>query len=935
MEAAAAAAAIPRSAAAAFSAAVVTAAAVPAAAAVCPNFSAAAAAAASAIADAATTAPAPAAAVAATATTSIFAAIRPSSFHAPAAASSSSTSSSSLHTSCVVTSSISAQAPRGRRRSSSSPTTSWSSSSHVSGSTPFSVDAPSWTSARRNRFSLVMSSSFLYSHLLVPSAIAMAAFMAPCSSFHGLHVDVVPISLLELYRRRSRAFLWEERLRLQSFLAFAGCDLVTGVGVQARVDPAASNVWRCQGSAAPPWALLAFFELGAGDPLDSDAWHRWSTALHRWYRLRSSVTHSLCPACLHRLLAFSSHDAVPPDFFAVLDAFVVGFDPGLDTSLKHTYKANDSSPRWTDAIAAAKLQKDITRGFLLVMPARPVCQSCCSAPSTRISLLLVDKESRADAFDPALPAFNRLAWNFSAPDPVAVNSWIPLASIPDFISYGAGPKAEQMIWALLDATPIDVDVLLSVHDQPSAYRQMALPVLLLSYCCCFAPIFVDATQPALGTVRRWLQDTRLNFGLKTAGHWQHRVVAMIILFATAVTALFGILLGIMVCTDDFLLAVRRDHAVQALAIFTQANALLGHGLAGKIVDGFGDVSIWRVETAWAGIIYSAARPPSKRVPPGYLVYVLRLLGQWHSGLSIDIAALRSLQGILIWVAQISPGIRPVITPLFQLVWRRCVATRDPLATVGHHEYGTFTLPDCTDAVLTDLRHFLTQFQRYPVARFIRPHHLSSLRHLALFSDSQPGSHDLPPLGGVFVAGFYSSFTFPPSVLARATVAGRIDNNILELQCAIIALVVACLLFPSARADGVYLLSVVDSSAALGAFLHSRSANVESNRIMSFAHLYAALSDFRFSLVDRPGVRVLSADMWFADHLSRRAWEDFWVQLDAYDPERTHTRPLLIPTAILALDDLDSLLTVLSLGVPCHVARAHRAYWCDRLAPLAV
>ena len=99
-----------------------------------------------------------------------------------------------------------------------------------------------------------MSSYLLYSRLLVPSVIAMAAFMAPCSSFQGLHLDPVPMSLTELYRRRSRAFLWEERLRFQSFLTFAGCDMVTGVGVQARVDPERSNVWSCQGSAAPPWA---------------------------------------------------------------------------------------------------------------------------------------------------------------------------------------------------------------------------------------------------------------------------------------------------------------------------------------------------------------------------------------------------------------------------------------------------------------------------------------------------------------------------------------------------------------------------------------------------------------------------------------------------------------------------------------------------------
>ena len=210
------------------------------------------------------------------------------------------------------------------------------------------------------------------------------------------------------------------------------------------------------------------------------------------------------------------------------------------------------------------------------------------------------------------------------------------------------------------------------------------------------------------------------------------------------------------CVHRRLLARRSPRSCRhgPLTIFTQANALLGHGLAAKTVDGFGDVSVWRVETAWAGIIYSAARPPSKRVPPGYLVYVLHLLGQWRSGLHIGIDALCSLQGILIWVAQIAPGIRPVITLLFQIVWRRCVATSDPLATVGHYEYGSFALPACTDAVLTDLRHFLTRFQRYPIARFIRPHHLSSLRHLASFSDSRPAPTPCHPS---------AAFSWPASI----------------------------------------------------------------------------------------------------------------------------------------------------------------------------
>ena len=146
--------------------------------------------------------------------------------------------------------------------------------------------------------------------------------------------------------------------------------------------------------------------------------------------------------------------------------------------------------------------------------------------------------------------------------------WEERLRFQSLLAFAGCDLAERMIWTLLDATPIDVDVLLSVHDQPSAYRQMALPVLLLSFCCCFAPIFVDAARPELGTVGRWRQDTRLNFGLKTAGHWQHRVVAIIILFATAVTLLFGILLGIIVCTDDFLLAVRRDHADTALSPFS-------------------------------------------------------------------------------------------------------------------------------------------------------------------------------------------------------------------------------------------------------------------------------------------------------------------------------------------------------------------------------
>ena len=241
-------------------------------------------------------------------------------------------------------------------------------------------------------------------------------------------------------------------MRHSASLALHSCDLVHGVGVQARIDPTISNVWSCQGAYAPPWLFLAALAVGSCHPA-SAAWPRWSASLHRWYRLRSSVSHSLCPACVHSLLSFSPTATLYPDASALIDALLTGFDPGINTNLKHTFRANDPSPRWSDAIAAAKLQKDIDRGFLRIMPSRPLCRSCCRRPSTRIPLLLVDKDSRAAAFDPTLASYNRLAWNFSAPSPVAVNEWIPVHTIPDFVVYGSSPRAERMILAVLDSTP--------------------------------------------------------------------------------------------------------------------------------------------------------------------------------------------------------------------------------------------------------------------------------------------------------------------------------------------------------------------------------------------------------------------------------------------------------------------------------------------------
>ena len=167
---------------------------------------------------------------------------------------------------------------------------------------------------------------------------------------------------------------------------------------------------------------------------------------------------------------------------------------------------------------------------------------------------------------------------------------------------------------------------------------------------------------------------------------------------------------------------------------------------------------------------------------------------------------------------------------------------------------------------------------------------------------------------------------------RATSAGRINNNILELHTALVALAVACLLFPQAGLDGTLLLSVVDSSAALGALHHSSSCNAESNRLMRFSHLYAALSDFRFSLVDRPAVRVLSADMLFADPLSRRDWARFWSELDPYDPDHNFIRPIIVPPAILSLDSLDAILTITALDIPTSTATTHLSFWRDRLHP---
>ena len=103
--------------------------------------------------------------------------------------------------------------------------------------------------------------------------------------------------------------------------------------------------------------------------------------------------------------------------------------------------------------------------------------------------------------------------------------------------------------------------------------------------------------------------------------------------------------------------------------------------------------------------------------------------------------------------------------------------------------------------------------------------------------------------------------------------------------------------------------------------------------MRFSHLYAALSDFRFSLVDRPAVRVLSADMLFADPLSRRDTPRFRAEVARYDPTFAHIEPLIIPPAILQLSSLDDLLSISALAISAPHAASRLAFWCDRLHPI--
>ena len=96
------------------------------------------------------------------------------------------------------------------------------------------------------------------------------------------------------------------------------------------------------------------------------------------------------------------------------------------------------------------------------------------------------------------------------------------------------------------------------------------------------------------------------------------------------------------------------------------------------------------------------------------------------------------------------------------------------------------------------------------------------------------------------------------------------------------------------------------------------------------HMLAALSDFSFSLVDRPAVRVLSADMLFADPLSRRDFPRFWSELDPLDPDRAHSSPLRIPSTVLSLDSLDDLLEFLA-STPPNSMDARLTFWRARLA----
>ena len=745
-------------------------------------------------------------------------------------------------------------------------------------------------------------------------------------------------SVHELFRRRTAALGAAATLRARLVAASPspGPDLWLAPGAQARFSCVGTNLFTCAGAMHPPWVQLLTLDIPQVLP-GLPGYVAYHHHVHVWFRRRQSAPHRLCPACCHLLMAFASmapRSAGLPyiDSPSRVHTCLVGADLAIPHHLAHTFSANQAGERWSPRVVAAKIGKDVRRGFVDICDRRPRCDVCGKAATVN-SLLLVDKDPRSSDFDNTLPQFNRLCWNYSAPPKVDINSWVPIDRIPNFINYGSLRRAESAVLSMLRHCPVD-QVVLSVWDQPAAYRQTAVSREFLGRLVARCPVFVDEDNPSTSPVHvKWIQDRFLNFGFKISGHIQYQNVLWILFVSTATAQTFFIRLDLVVATDDFLVISCRDDQDAALRIFQHVNASFGYGLDGKKVDGFGPVSQWASSTIWCGVLLSILPTPTKSAAPGYLAAVQHIVLHFAQSARASRFEFDSLQGKLMYLAGIVATLRPLIQPILDHV--RQLPPRPPPPRGGRRarrraaQRELFDIPASFSDTLSDTLAFIDRFRHYPIRPMIDSAHWQPEVYLCLYSDSQPGDEPAAPypMAGIFIAGLYTQLRFPPAAIQRFTSAeGRIDNNGLEIHAAIAARILSHLFFPLRLRGRTVTITVLDSSAAKGGLRRGGSRNAGTNHLLRIVSLYAALTDFDICLTDDFAVRVLSADMSFADALSRNDFTKFAKELDAIPGGRAHVHRFDTPPAVASLTSLDDLLALSRSFSPPACTERFLSFW---------
>ena len=686
----------------------------------------------------------------------------------------------------------------------------------------------------------------------------------------------------------------------------------------------------------PPWAQLLAIDIPPVPP-DLPGYITYHRHVHIWFRRRQSAPHRLCAACcllVHNFafLAPGSPGSQYIDTPSRIHMCLVGADLAIPHHLTHTFSVNQAGERWRPRIAAAKIGKDVQRGFIQLSSSRPRCP-ICGKPATVNSLLLVDKDPRSRTFDNQLPAYNRICWNYSAPPGVDVNSWVPIASIPNWINYGSLRRAESAILSMVRHCSVG-QVVLCVWDQPAAYRQTAVSREYLGRLAARCPVFVAPKNPSTSPIHvKWLQDFFLNFGFKISGHVQHQNVLFIVFCSTSIAQTFYVRLDLVVATDDFLVISCRDDQDEALRIFKHVNASVGYGLDGKKVDGFGPVSRWASATIWCGVLLSLLPTPTKSAAPGYLAEVRRVVLHFAQSTRASRFEFDSLQGKLMYLAGIVATLRPLIQPVLDFV--RQMPPRPPPPRGGRGarrraaQRELFDIPTSFSDTLTDTLAFIDRFRHYPIRPMIDSTHWAPEAYLCLYSDSQPGDEQAAPypMAGIFIAGLYTQLRFPPAAVRRFTSAeGRIDNNGLEIHAAIAARILSHLIFPQHLRGRTVTITVLDSSAAKGGLRRGGSRNAGTNHLLRIVSLYAALTDFDICLTDNRAVRVLSEHMSFADALSRNDFAKFTQEVHNVPGGASHIYNFDTPPAIASLSSLDDLLALSRSFSPPPCAERLLSFW---------